>query len=85
MGLDQHPVLGLGNRLVGGADDHAGLPEQGSPPGRIGGVLHDAGEGVDPKDPGPALRISPVTAMKLAERAGSDWLRYAALRASGPR
>lgn len=27
-----------------------------------------------------ALGISPTTAMKHAERAGSDWLRYAALR-----
>jgi hypothetical protein len=27
-----------------------------------------------------ALGIAPVTAMKHAERAGGDWLRYAALR-----
>jgi hypothetical protein len=27
-----------------------------------------------------ALGISPITAMKHAQRAGGDWLRYAALR-----
>jgi len=27
-----------------------------------------------------ALAISPVTAMKNADRAGADWLRYASLR-----